>query len=96
MKKSIIIFGLIIAGLAALIPFISTNPDGLQTLVSRSDATESTWSGLIGDYAIAAISNPYLSTLVAGSFGTIMVFFATFVLGAKFLPKKKNEPAQTI
>jgi hypothetical protein len=95
MKKYIIIVGLIIAALAILLPFVSTTPDSLQTLVEASEAEESTWSGLIGDYTIAAISNPYLSTLLAGILGTAIVFLVTFVLGAKISPKKKENQART-
>jgi len=96
MKKIIIIFGLIIAGLATLLPFVSTSPDGLQNLVSSTEAQESTWSGLIGDYTIAAISNPYLSTLASAILGVGVIFLSAFMLGAKISPKKKSSTAKTI
>ncbi len=91
MKKYVIIVGLIIVALAILLPFVSTTPDGLQNLVEASEAEESSWSGLIGDYTIGAISNPYLSTLAAGIIGTAVVFLVSFLLCAKISPKKKNQ-----
>ena len=89
MKKYIILAGLIIVALAILLPFASTTPDGLETMVEASEAQEPVWGGLIGDYTIAAISNPYLSTLAAGIFGTAVVFLFTFLLSAKISPKKR-------
>ena len=84
MKKYIISIGLIIAVLAISLPFVSTTPDGLETLVEASDAQEPSWNGLIGDYAISILDNPYLSTLAAGIIGTAIVFWQLYCLGRRF------------
>jgi hypothetical protein len=46
----------------------------------------------MSDYAIAAIGNPYVSTLLAGIFGTLMVLIASFVLGKALTPKNTKVP----
>jgi len=96
MKKYLIIIGLAIIALTFLAPFASTTPDGLETLDEGSEAELSSWSGLIGDYTISVISNPLLSTIAAGIIGTVIVFLATFVLGAKISPKKKSETTKSL
>ena len=82
---------LFFVALVLLVPFASPTPDGLETLVEVSEAQEPAWNGLIGDYSVAAISNSYLSTIIAGILGTAIVFAVTFLIGSKFSPKKKKE-----
>lgn len=96
MKKYIISIGLIIAVLAISLPFVSTTPDGLETLVEASDAQEPSWNGLIGDYAISIIDNPYLSTLAAGIIGTAIVFLTALLLGTKISPKKEEPQSKPL
>lgn len=96
MKKYIIAVVLIIVVLAALLPFVSKTPDGLQSLVANNSAAqEPTWNGIIGDYSIVAVNNPYLSALLAGIIGTTVVFLVAFIFG-KASSKKKNKPTESL
>ena len=92
MKKHLRALALIVVFLAVFIPFASSSPDGLERVVENFGVQEHApfWTGLMSDYAIAAIGNTYLSTLLAGVFGTFMVMLATFLLG-KAIASKKNE-----
>ncbi len=97
MKKTLLIAGLIIVSLAALLPFISTTPDGVQQLTADAGAEQSeqsSWNGIMSNYTVAAVEDPYVSTLMAGAFGTIIVLAATFVLGSVVSSKKKNNPVR--
>ena len=58
----------VIVGLAILLPFASAYPDGL-------------WHGLMPDYSLTAIENPYFSTLASGLAGTLLVLVFTFLVG---------------
>jgi hypothetical protein len=44
----------------------------------------------MSDYAIAAIGNPYVSTLLAGVLGTFMVLIVAFLLGKAITPKNRK------
>jgi hypothetical protein len=89
MKKLILVVALIIAALAVLLPFASKTPDGLQTLAEESGSQQTiSWNGLMANYS-AALSDPYLSSLVAGLFGVGVVLIASFALGKAL--QKKNE-----
>jgi hypothetical protein len=93
MKKKLLIVGLIIVSLAALLPFISRTPDGVQQLTADSGAAQTqqpSWNGIMSNYMVAAVGDPYVSTLMAGAFGTVIVLATTFVLGSMVAPKKKN------
>lgn len=58
----------VIVGLAMLLPFASAYPDGL-------------WHGLMSDYSLTAIENPYFSTLASGLAGILLVLVFTFLVG---------------
>ena len=75
--------------LAVFIPLASSNPDGLERVVETYGVEEGTsfWNGIMSDYAVGAINNPYISTLVAGAFGTLLVLAAAFLLGKVISPK---------
>ena len=89
MKKHFAAVALIMAFLAIFIPFASSNPDGLERVVETFGVAEHQpfWNGLMSDYAVSAIGNPYVSTLLAGVFGTFMVLLAAFLLGKAIAPK---------
>jgi len=89
MKKHLGTVALIVVFLAVFIPFASSSPDGLGRVVKTFGDAELApfWNGLMSDYAIAAIGDPYVSTLLAGVFGTFMVLLATFLLGKVMAPK---------
>jgi len=89
MKKHLGTAALIVVFLAVFIPFASSSPDGLERVVETFGVEEHApfWNGLMSDYAIAAIGDPYVSTLLAGVFGTCMVLLAGFLLGKAMMPK---------
>ena len=74
---------LIIVGLAILIPFASSYPDGLEKVAEtlNVEETEPLWKGLMPDYTTPAIEHPYFSTLAAGLCGLIIVSAAAYTLG---------------
>jgi len=76
-------FALLLVGLAILLPFASSYPDGLETVAETLgvEKTPPVWEGLMPDYTIPAVGNLYLSTLFAGVFGAFLVFVLTFILG---------------
>jgi hypothetical protein len=89
MKKIFIALFLIVAFLIILIPFASSNPDGLEKVVETYGAHESQspWNGIMADYSIFSIENQYVSTLVAGILGVIVVLI-TGLLVSKALAQK--------
>jgi len=74
---------LILFCLSILIPFASEAPDGLERVAENLgiEEHEPTWKGLMPDYTLPTIDNPYISTLAAGLFGVFLVFCAAFMLG---------------
>jgi hypothetical protein len=82
---------LILICLAILIPFVSSNPDGLEKVAETFgiEETESTYTGLIPDYTVSIIENSYVSNLVAGILGVFLVLGATIVLGMMIKKPKK-------
>jgi len=89
LKKHLAIVILIIILLALSIPFASNNPDGLEKLIESFGPAENSpfWSGIMPEYSISTISNQYVSALLAGFFGIIVVLLTTFLLG-KAIPMK--------
>ncbi|MBS7636314.1 PDGLE domain-containing protein [Candidatus Bathyarchaeota archaeon] len=83
MKGYVKVLTLIAIGLAILIPFASSYPDGLETVakILNIEEAEPIWKGFMPDYTIPTIENPYLSTLAAGFFGLITVSAAAYILG---------------
>ena len=68
MKDSAKVLLAVIVGLAILLPFASAYPDVL-------------WHGLMSDYSLTAIENPYFSTLASGLAGILLVLVFTFLVG---------------
>jgi hypothetical protein len=91
MKKYLGIIALIIVFLVVFIPLASSNPDGLEKVAATFGAEEHQplWNGLMANYSTAAIDNSYLSTVLAGVFGTSMVLLATFLLGRAIASKRR-------
>ncbi|MEM2447158.1 MAG: PDGLE domain-containing protein [Candidatus Bathyarchaeia archaeon] len=83
MKGYIKALVLILVGFAVMLPLASTYPDGLETVAETLGVEESEplWRGLMPDYTLPTIENPYLSTLLAGLFGTFLVLALSFALG---------------
>jgi hypothetical protein len=92
MKKYFATVALIMIFLAALIPFASSNPEGLEKVAATFGAEEHAplWNGIMFNYSVGAIGNPYISTLAAGVFGTLIVLLAAFLLGTTITPKKSR------
>ncbi len=81
MKKVILAVAVVIIGFAALLPFASTTPDGLELLTEDSgNLLDASWNGFMAEYSVA-LGDPYLSALVAGLLGVGLVFTASFALG---------------
>jgi cobalt/nickel transport protein len=74
---------LILVCLAVLIPFASNCPDGLEKVAETLGIEEHTptWTGLMPDYTLPTIDDPYVSTLLAGTFGIFLVLGVAFALG---------------
>jgi ABC-type sulfate transport system permease component len=90
-KKYFGTVALIVVFLAVFVPFASSNPDGLEKVAEtfHVEEHEPFWNGLMIDYSIGAIENSYVSTLVAGVFGILMVLLAGFVLGTVMAAKNR-------
>ncbi len=75
--------------LVVFIPLASSNPDGLEKVAETYGAQEQEpfWKGIMGDYSVSGISNPYVTTVIAGIAGTGIVLVAGLLLG-KTMPKK--------
>ena len=83
---------LILVCLAVLIPFASSDPDGLEKVAEtlRVEETESSSAGLMPDYTVPVVENEYDSTLIAGVAGVFLVLGAAFVLGKSIAKPAKQ------
>jgi len=89
MKKILAAVSSILIFLAVFIPFASSNPDGLEKVANTMgvEEPEPAWKGIMQDYS-AITGNPYVSTLIAGVLGTLIVLAATFILGKAVTSRK--------
>ncbi len=89
MNKHLVVVAAIVVFLAVFIPLASSSPDGLERVAENFGVKETApiWNGIMFDYAITAIANPYVSTLLASVFGTFAVLIAGFLLGKAMEPK---------
>ena len=83
MKDSVKVLLAVIVGLAILLPFASAYPDGLEIVARNAgiEEPEGLWHGLMPDYSLPAIENPYFSTLASGIAGIILVLIFTSLVG---------------
>jgi len=83
---------LILVCLAILIPLASNAPDGLEKVAETFgiEEHEPAWKGLMPDYALPTIDNPYLSTLLAGILGVFLVLGVAFILGMAITKPNKQ------
>jgi len=74
---------LTLAFLSILLPLASNAPDGLERVAETLGIEEQkpAWEGLMPDYTLPTIDNPYISTLLAGFFGVFLVLGVSFILG---------------
>jgi cobalt/nickel transport system permease protein len=84
-NKGILIGGSLLAlVLAVLSPLASAHPDGLEWVAEQQGflgtAKEALYN-LLPDYTIPGISNPVLTTIIAGIIGVIIVFLVSYLVG---------------
>ena len=94
MNKYLAVIAAIVVLLAIFIPLASSSPDGLERVIKTFGVVEHEpfWNGIMSDYAIEAIGDSYVSTFLAGVFGTLMVLLAGFLLGKAMTPKNTKVP----
>jgi hypothetical protein len=91
-KKYAIATLLLVAFLAALIPFASSSPDGLETVAASVGLqAQNVWQGLMTNYSVSSLGNSYVSTLLAGFVGIVFVLTATFALGKAITKRSQSE-----
>jgi ABC-type Fe3+ transport system permease subunit len=78
--------GLAIAALVVIVlaPLASADPDGLERVAADQGFLERArnfFSGLLGGYAIPGIDNQWLSTVLAGLLGVLIVVAIVLILG---------------
>jgi len=73
----------IILGLALLLPFASTSPDGLEKVAESLNIKEPeiSWSGPMPDYTFPFTENPYIPKLISGLIGLFLVLGITWIVG---------------
>jgi hypothetical protein len=82
---------LILVCLSVLIPFASSDPDGLEKVAKTLgvEENESSSAGIMPDYTVPVVENESGSTFIAGVVGVFLVLGAAFVLG-----KSMGKPAK--
>jgi cobalt/nickel transport protein len=83
---------LILVCFAVLVPFASNAPDGLEKVAETFgiEEHEPVWNGLMPDYTLPTIDNPYVSTLLAGTFGVFLVLGVALMLGTAMTKPHKQ------
>ena len=86
MKKYLAAIGALLVFIAVFLPLASSNPDGLESVAISLGANEKQpfWNGIMADYSLPSLGDPYTSTLIAGVVGTLMVLAAGLLLGKMF------------
>lgn len=73
---------LLIVCLGVLIPFASSDPDGLEKVAETLGIKETVQvESPMSDYSISFIDNGYFSTLIAGIFGILLVIGVALMMG---------------
>jgi hypothetical protein len=92
LKEHVKVLFLILVGLALFIPLASTFPDGLESVAEALgiEVAETLWPGVMPDYSVPLIDNAYVSTLVSGILGSLLVLVVAFVVGKALT--KSNAP----
>jgi len=95
MKKYLAATAFLVVFLSVLIPFASSNPDGLEKVADSLGVEEpdQAWRGFMSDYSVEAFENPYTSTLAAGIIGTLIVLGAASIL-AYTITKRSTSTSQ--
>ncbi len=85
--------GLLALVLVILSPLASINPDGLEWVAEHQGflgSARDAFYKLLPDYTIPGISNPALTTIVAGIIGVLLVFLVSYLVGQTV--KRKSTP----
>lgn len=93
MNKTAMVMIAVVIGLAGLLPFASTYPDGLEKVAESLGIEESEplWHGLMPDYSITIAENPYIATLASGVIGVFLVLGLTWIVAWVSSKKEKDE-----
>ena len=88
--------GIAIAALVVIVlaPLASPDPDGLERVAEDQgfiERAENFFSGLLGDYAIPGIDNEWLSTVLAGLIGVVIVVALMFLIGRVVARRRVQE-----
>jgi cobalt/nickel transport system permease protein len=76
--------GLLALVLVVLSPLASAHPDGLEWVAEQQgflDSAQGALYDLFPDYTIPGISNPALTTIIAGVIGVIIIFLVIYLIG---------------
>ena len=67
-------------------------PDGLEKVAESLGIEEHThtWMGIMPDYALPTIEDPYISTLLAGTLRVFFVLGVAFMLGMAITKPNKQ------
>ena len=92
MRDSVKVLLAVIVGLAIFLPFASAYPDGLETVAQNADIEEpeGVWHGLMPDYSLPAIENPYFSALASGIAGISLVLILAYLVGMASTRKNRK------
>ena len=89
MRKYLAAFALLLFLLAVFTPFASSSPDGIESVAKTFgiQTQQPVWDGIMPNYSVGPVANPYTSTLLAGASGILLVLFAAFLLGTAITRK---------
>lgn len=78
--------GIAITALVVIVlaPLASSDPDGLERVAEDQgfiERAQNFFSGLLGDYSIPGVDNEWLSTVLAGLLGVVIVVAIVLILG---------------
>jgi len=81
-RTEILMVASALVALAILIPFASSNPDGLEKVAESLSVEEHEplWRGVMPDYDLKEIGDPYLSRLIGGVIGFLLVLASSMVV----------------
>ena len=83
---------LILVCLVFLIPFASSDPDGLEKVAETLGIkeTDTAHKSPLPDYTVPVVENEYCSTLIAGFIGVFLVLGTAFILGKSVTKSAKQ------
>jgi len=95
--KKWFIGSLVILAIFIYIPTFIAGPDGLERVMENHgvEAPEPIWQGVLPDYSIPGIEDPWISSLLAGVIGSVIMLVVVFgvLYLIQFIRNKKSKPA---